>query len=175
MVRIEAQAANNRSARNIEVTEVPVPDAVERLKLVDRFDYQDAFAVPAIHPRTPEALMRDVFEEAPAWFLHTWSNVLGKAILGIHLDGRPSPGRVVGWEVLQGAGDVFVIGLDTPRGLDARLFALTSPTQEIVGTYIRLNTPYVRRLWPRIRAGHRFFLPYLLRRSALRAASADSL
>ena len=173
MVRIEAKAANNRSARNIEVTEVPVPAAVERLRLLDGFDYQDAFAVPTAHLRTPETLMRDVFEGAPSWFLHTWSNVLGKAILGIHLDGRPSPGRVVGWEVLQGVGDVFVIGLDTPRGLDARLFALTSPTHEIVGTYIRLNSDYVRRLWPRIRAGHRFFLPYLLRRSALRAASAD--
>lgn len=175
MVRIEAEAANNRNAKNIEVIEVPVPDAVHQLELLDGFDYQDAFAVPAAQPRTPEALMRDVFEGAPAWFLHTWSNVLGKAILGIHLDGTPSPDRVVGWEVLRSAGDVFVTGLDTPRGLDARLFALTSPTQEIVGTYIRLNTDYVRRLWPRIRAGHRFFLPYLLRRSALRAASADGV
>ena len=165
----------NPNTKNVDIVEVSVPEPVRQLNLLDSIDYEDAFAITTAHPRTPEALMRDVFEGAPAWFLHTWSNVLGKAILGIYIDGRPRPDRVVGWKVMEGAGDVFVIGLDTPGGLDARLFALTSPTQEIVGTYIRLNTPYVRRLWPRIRAGHRFFLPYLLRRSARRAASADGV
>ena len=171
MTRIHAQTGNIANAKKVDVVEVAVPDAVKQLNLLDRFDYRDAFALTTAQPRTPEDLMRDIFEGAPAWFLHAWSNVLGKAMLGLRhgLDQRPSPDRVVGWNVVQGTGDVFVIGLDTPRGLDARLFALTSPTQEIVGTYIRLNSDYVRRLWPTIRAGHRFFLPYLLRRSARRA------
>lgn len=82
------------------------------------------------------------------------------------LDLSRSPDHVVGWQVIAQRDDVFAIGLDTPRGLDARLFAVTTPTEEIVGTFIRLRTGYVRRLWPAIRAGHRFFLPYLLRRSA---------
>jgi hypothetical protein len=177
MDRIDSQTGSNAHAEKVDVVEVSIPDAVKQLDLLDRIDYQDAFAVATAQPRTPEALMRDVFEGAPAWFLHAWSSILGKAILGLRhgLDQRPSPDRVVGWNVVQVAGDVFVIGLDTPRGLDARLFALTSPTQEIVGTYIGLNSDYVRRLWPAIRAGHRFFLPYLLRRSAGRAAVGDDL
>jgi hypothetical protein len=173
MAGTDAQAGAPARATKVDLVEVPVPDTVKDLNLLDRNDYQDAFAVTTARPRTPETLMRDVFEGAPAWFLHAWSAILGRALLGLPhgLDQRPSPDHVVGWNVIREADDVFVIGLDTPRGLDARLFALTSPTQEIVGTYIRLNSDYVRRLWPTIRAGHRFFLPYLLRRSASRAVS----
>ena len=173
MARIHAETGNDAHAKTLGVIEVSVPDVVKQLNLLDSIDYQDAFAVTTAKPRTPEALMRDVFEGAPEWFLNAWSNILGKAILGLPhgLDQRRSPDRVVGWDVVHSGGDVFVIGLDTPRGLDCRLFALNSPSQEIVGTYIRLNSAYVRQLWPTIRAGHRFFLPYLLRRSARRAAS----
>lgn len=157
----------------MRVEEVAVPRQAAELNLFDRVDYQDAFSVAAVHPRTPEALMRDVMEGAPAWFLFSWSNVLGKAILGGGLDRRPDAKTVVGWKVLVDTGDVFVVGLDTPRGLDARLFTLTSPDQEIIGTQIRLNTSYVRRWWPAIHTGHRFFLPYLLKRSARRAELAS--
>jgi hypothetical protein len=152
---------------SVDVEEVAVPGLVGRLDL-GRVDYEDAFTMAVARPRHPEQLMRDMLEGAPPWFLHAWSQLLGKAVLGLRdgLDLSSSPDHVVGWQVIARKDDVFAIGLDTPRGLDARLFTVTTPTEEIVGTFIRLRTAYVRRLWPTIRAGHRFFLPYLLRRSA---------
>jgi hypothetical protein len=147
-----------------------VPAAASALNLFDRVDYEDAFRTRSFLDRTPQELMRDVLEGAPAWFLYAWSNILGKAVLGQGLDLRHGPDRVAGWKIVEDNGEMFAIGFDTPRGLDARLFACTSPSEELVGTQIRLNSPYARRWWPAIRLGHRFFLPYLLRRSARRAA-----
>jgi len=154
-----------------DAVEIEVPPTVARLDLFDRVDYEDAFLVKPASGRSPEQVMRDVLEGAPTWFLQAWSNVLGRAVLGEALDLRPSPDRIAGWTIVTNASDLIAIAFDTPRGLDARLFAVTSIDKEIVGTQIRLNTTYARRWWPVIRAGHRFILPRLVRRSARRAAA----
>lgn len=154
-----------------DIREIPVPEAAARLALLESVDYEDAFAATTTAPRSPEALMRDVLEGAPRWFLHAWDLILGRAILGSRrLNLRQSPDRVVGWKVLVDRDDIFAVGLNTPRGLNARLFTLSSPDEEIIGTQIQLSTAYARRWWPAIEAGHRFFLPYLLRRSLHRRA-----
>ncbi|HUP99336.1 MAG TPA: hypothetical protein VM093_02650 [Aeromicrobium sp.] len=148
------------------IQEISVPEAAARLGLLASVDYEDAFSATSTAPRNPERLMRDVLEGAPTWFLHSWSLLLGRAILGNGgLNLRQSPDRVVGWKVLVNREDIFAVGIDTPRGLNARLFTLRSPDQEIIGTQIQLTSEYARRWWPTIRAGHRFFLPFLLRRS----------
>ncbi|MFL6090898.1 MAG: hypothetical protein ACJ71Z_12250 [Aeromicrobium sp.] len=158
-----------------DVVEIAVPRVAAELKLFDRVDYEDAFRTQTWTPRTSEQLMRDVFEEAPDWFLHAWSTVLGKGIFGRGLDLEQRPDRVVGWKVVADTGEVFATGVDLPRGLHARLFAIASPSEEIVGTQIRLNSAYARAWWPAVRAGHRYFLPYLFRRSAERARRRHSL
>jgi hypothetical protein len=77
-----------------------------------------------------------------------------------------APHHVVGGKILYDRPDAFAIGVDSSVGLIARLVALTPPGQAIIATQIRLDTRYARTLWPAIRCGHRFFVPYLLGRAA---------
>src|SRR5689334_13080288 len=121
------------------VVEVGVPAEVRPLQLLDRIDYEDAFSVPAAAFRTPEALLRDVLEGAPAWFLRTWSSVLFKGVLNYRLDMRASAERIAGWDIVADTGDVVVIGFDSPRGAKARLFAVVRDDAEIVGTLAQLD------------------------------------
>jgi hypothetical protein len=157
---------------DVQVTEVRVPDAVANLRLLDRVDYHDAYVVHVESPRQPDVLLRDFLEGAPPWFVLPWAHVLGHGLLGKPVDLSPRPDRVVGWDVVADSPGAFAVALDTPRGLAARIIAVTAPGQEVIATQIKLSSKFARSLFPAIRRGHRFFAPFLLRRSAARASAA---
>ena len=157
-----------RSAGQGSVIETEVPAQVAALELLGHVDYSDAFSTRARTRRAPEGLLRDVLEGAPAWFLRTWSTVIFKGVLGLRLDMEHSPDRIAGWQLVADDGHIVAIGFDSPRGAKARLFATVSGDTEIVGTLVQLDSRRAKLGWPIIRVGHRFFLPYLLRRSSAR-------
>jgi hypothetical protein len=144
------------------VVEVDVPAAMTTLDLLGRVDYRDAYQVETVVRGTPEEWMRAFLEGAPRWFTVPWIVGLGAGLLGVHPRVLRRPGHVMGWTVLRDEPEAFVVGLDSPRGLQARLATVTTPGRAVIATEIRLNTAYVRFLWPAIRRGHRHFAPYLL-------------
>jgi hypothetical protein len=149
-----------------EAVEVPVPDEVAQLRLLDRIAaYEDAFRVDTDIARTPEQWLRAFLEGAPRWFQVPWIGV-AVTVLGAKVGPMRGPGHVLGWRVLHDRPDLFAVGLDSIGGLRARLVALTPPGQALIATQISLDTAYARTLWPPIRHGHRHFAPYLLERAA---------
>jgi hypothetical protein len=146
--------------------EVSVPATVTDLDLLGRVDYQDAYQVETAHERTPEQWMRAFIEGAPRWFTVPWIVGLGGVLLGADPRIVREPGHVMGWKILRDEPDAFVVGLDTPRGLNARLIAQAPSGRAVIATQIRLDTGYAQRLWPAIRPGHRYFAPYLLGRAS---------
>lgn len=146
--------------------EVAVPAAVGELALLDRVDYEDAFQVDTPLQRTPEQWMRGFIEDAPRWFQLPWINLLGRGILRARIGPMGAPDYVLGWKVIVGGPDAFAVGLDGSNGPLARLIALTPPGHAVLATQVRLDSAPARMLWPAIRGGHRFFVPYLLSRTA---------
>lgn len=146
--------------------EIAVPCAVNQLQLLSQVDYEDAYAVNSPVMQSPEQCMRAFLQDAPRWFQLPWAG-LGKLLLGAKFGPLfNSPEHVMGWKILHDRPDVFATGLDSSRGLSARLAAVTPPGQAIIATQIRLSTGYARSAWPLILRGHRFFAPYLLARAA---------
>ena len=150
---------------DVSAVEIAVPAAVERLHLLDRVDYVDAYAVDTSSERDPEQWLRAFIQDAPRWFQVPWVGV-GTTVLGARFGPLRAPGYVLGWKVLITRRDLFAVGLDSRAGLSARLIALTPPGQAVIATQIELGTRYARALWPPIRRGHRHFAPALLERAA---------
>ena len=145
--------------------EIPVPNAVAGLHLLDRVDYQDAYCIDTRVERTPEQWMRTILEGAPRWFQVAWPAILG-TLAGLRFGPRSASDHVLGWKIVDDRPDAFVIGLESSRGLVVRLIALAPPGQAVFATQLLLETSYARRLWSVARPGHRYFAPYLLARAS---------
>jgi hypothetical protein len=163
------RAGKPGDAEPIAAVEVPVPARVHAADVLGRVDYEDAYQVATRVRRTPEQWLRAFLQDAPPWFQWPWA-AAGKAVFAAQFGPLRGPDHVLGWAVLLDEPDIFAIGLDSKRGLQARLFALTPPGAAVVATQIRLDTGYARRLWPVVRPGHRYFAPYLLARAADQSA-----
>jgi hypothetical protein len=155
----------------ITPVEIAVPVAIGELHLLDQIDYHDAYAVEAPIEQSREWWMRGFLQDAPRWFQLPWAG-LGKLLLGAQFGPLfKSRDHVMGWKILHDRPpEAFAIGLDSSRGLLARLATLAPAGQAIVATQVQLSTLYARALWPPIQRGHRFFAPYLLGRVASRSA-----
>ena len=157
------------------VQEIEVPNAVSCLGLLDQVEYDDAFRARTSARLTPEQWLRAVVQDAPAWFRWPWLGV-GRAVLGAQVGPLwGSPHHVAGWTVLRDRDDLCAIGIDASRGLSARLVAVQEPGRVTIATQIELEHEVARRLWPGIRHGHRFFLPYLLGRAVERIEGTSSV
>jgi hypothetical protein len=151
-----------------QAVEVRVPAAVAQLHLFDRVDFQDAYSIDTSIKRTPEQWMRAIVEGAPRWFRVAWPAVLG-TLAGLDFGPQDASDHVLGWKVVHDRPDVFVVGLESSRGLVVRLIALAPPGHALFATQLRLENAYARRLWSVARPGHRYFAPRLLTRAARRA------
>jgi hypothetical protein len=142
----------------------------------DESDYVDAFEVTRSGTGTPSAeeWARAVFEGAPRpvrWFLLTgW-----RLVLGLRLDSRMSPGRVLGWRIA--ANEPDLIRLESQSSLiSARLILRLSGSTAVLSTRVHYARPLTRLLWTAIGPIHRQALPYLLRQgvSSLAGGSAST-
>jgi Protein of unknown function (DUF2867) len=132
---------------------VPVPDSIAALKLLDRVDYQDAFALTTSARLTPEEWMRLFLESSQS----TLGAVVG-AVFKVLRFGSDSPGSDDpwrGWQVLHSGPEVFVLGTDLGIGLTARLIAHTRPREVVIATQDRLDSATARAVWRVIAPIHR--------------------
>ena len=130
-----------------------VPASATALKLLDRVDYQDAYALETRVRLTPEEWMRLVLEGSPS----ALRGFVG-GVYRILRFGSTSPGsadQCSGWQVLQNGPEKFVIGTELGIGLNARRIALTRPGQVVIATQVRLDGGPARAVWAVIAPLHR--------------------
>ncbi len=122
---------------------VSVPASATALKLLDRVDYQDAYALETRARLTPEEWMRLFLEGSPSALRGFVGGVFRILRFGS------------GWQVLQNGPEEFVIGTELGIGLIARLIALTRPGQVVIATQVRLDGGPARAVWAVMAPLHR--------------------
>jgi hypothetical protein len=133
------------------------------------YDYEDFFTAPraAADDRTPEQWARAVFEGAPRPV--RWLLVSGfRYGLGLKLDPRPSPERVLGWAILDRSPDSLTIE-SRSWFLTSRLVFRTETTRVTQSTYVRYDRRIAAIIWPPVSILHRQIVPRILRHAATRA------
>lgn len=133
------------------------------------FDYVDVFTmrnIPAVGA-SPERWARAGVEDAAG----SMGQFVWRRILGLRLDGRPSPDRIGGWQIAGRADDWI--------RLEARSWCLTANILVQVGdahvtiaTFVRFDRAPAAIIWSRLAGAHRRAMPGLMRRAARIAGSS---
>ena len=138
-----------------------LPEAIR--PIAPPFDYVDVFTM-----RTSDATE----VSAERWARAGVEDAAGSAgqfvwrrILGLRLDGRPSPDRIGGWAVAD-RGDDWIRLEARSWCLTAHLLVQVGDAAVTIATFIRYDRPPAGTIWPRLAAGHRRAMPGLMRRAA---------
>ena len=134
-------------------SEVSVPASVAALKLLDRVDYEDAYALQTRAQLTPDAWMRLFLEGSPSLLGGLVSAVFKVLRFGSTSTGSADQWR--GWKVLHTGPEEFVLGTELGIGMTARLIALTQPGLAMIATQVRLTGHPARAMWAVIAPIHR--------------------
>lgn len=148
--------------------QVPVPARVAALKVLDRVDYEDAFAVRTPVRHTPEEWVRLGLEGAPP-AVRGFILRAHKA-LGLRLAPPGSPDHVLGREILQNEPEQIVLGAEG-RIVTPRIVLSTPPGQVVVATLLRFDRVGARAVWAVVAPIHRAVARYLLDHTANLAAA----
>ncbi|GAA1597046.1 hypothetical protein ACIQUV_05355 [Streptomyces globosus] len=141
-----------------------LPDAVRRLSTLAEPDYADLFTLTltdaAAGPaaRSPEQWACAVLEDAAGW----QGQFVWRGVLGLRLQGRPTPGCVAGWEI-DGRGDDWIRLEAHSRMLTGQLVLRVDAGQASLSTFIRYRKPSGARVWARLTPLHHKLVPGLLR------------
>jgi hypothetical protein len=148
-------------ARRIEVT-----DEIRALDTLARPDYEAAWEVTlrGSAPRSAEQWARAIFEDAPralrAFVVAGWTTVLG-----LHLEPRPSPDRVLGWRFVTTGPDTII--LEEPfRYGTAHNVVRVEGSGVLLATFVRHEKRGGRLVWSIAAPLHHRIIPYLLGRAA---------
>jgi Protein of unknown function (DUF2867) len=139
-------------------------DGTDRMEGTDR-TARTASAAEA-GTRSPELWARAVFEGAPLpvrWFLLAgW-----RAVLGLRLGPRGSPGHVLGWRIV--AAETGAVRLELrSRLMVAQLVLRLERSEAVLTTLVFYHRAAARPLWAVVAPIHRLIIPYLLNRAASR-------
>jgi hypothetical protein len=143
--------------------QLPVPESVSAMAVLDRCGYEDAFAVAVAGGRTPGEWARLIVESAPALLLR-FIRFAQHYVLGLQL-GPADPAHPLGWRIVREDAQAVVLAAEGPGGA-ARIVGTTSPGLVIVTTQARFDGGRARALWPLIAPLHRRIARYLLDRAA---------
>jgi hypothetical protein len=150
-----------RRARRVEVT-----DEIRGLDTLGRPDYAAAWEVTlrGDSTRSAEQWARATFEDAPralrAFVVFGWTTVLG-----LRLEPRPSPDRVLGWSFVTTGSDTII--LEEPfRYGTAHNVVRVEGSQVLVATFVRYEKRGGRLVWSIAAPLHHRIIPYLLGRAA---------
>ncbi|WP_246042532.1 MULTISPECIES: hypothetical protein [Streptomyces] len=137
-----------------------LPDAVRRLSTLAEPDYADLFTLTAAGAaaRSPEQWACAVLEDAAGW----QGQFVWRGILGLRLQGRPTPGCVAGWEI-DGRGDDWIRLEAHSRMITGQLVLRVEEGQASLSTFIRYRKPSGARVWTRLTPLHHKLVPGLLR------------
>jgi hypothetical protein len=143
-----------------------VPEAISRLGLLDRVDYQDAFTARSQARHTAREWARLGLEGPP---LPVRMLIYRAQRLGFRLGPFTSAEHLGGWAILRTDPQLIVLGAAGPL-FTARVVVSTSPGQIVLSTLLRYEQPAARLAWSVLRFGHRLTAPYLLSHAVARAA-----
>jgi hypothetical protein len=137
------------------------------------YNYSDFFEATAVagDDRSPEEWARAVFEDAP-WLVR-WFLLAGWGlVLGLRLGPRPSPGHVLGWEIVQTEPNSVMLELQS-WVLTARLVFRAEQANVMQATFVRYEQGIARIIWPPVSIVHRQVVPRLLQRAVADAVTPN--
>ena len=144
-----------------------IPDEIRSLCAMSP-DYVDVFSVPATRAAgiSPEQWARATIEDSAGWR----GQFVWRVILGLRLEGRPSPDHIGGWRIAD-RGDDWLRVEASSWFLTAHLVVRLDDGRVMVGTFVRYDRPPAGLVWPPLSAIHRRAMPGLLRSAARHAAA----
>jgi hypothetical protein len=155
-------------------TQVPPPSVLHALSALDRTDYEDLFQVPVaqLAPAPAETWARRVLEQAPV--RRRGALLAGWTLLGLDLDPRSRPDRVLGWQLADREPGAVVLQARSPLGITARLVVCVDSEHLSLGTFLRFERGAGRRAFAAIASTHRRVVPELLDEAVARQLAATA-
>jgi hypothetical protein len=154
-------AADAESPTPVERVEPPAELLAE--SGLPAIDYADAFIAAtgaATGTRDAEAWVREFLEGAP---LRVRLSLLsGWTGLGLRLDPRPGPDRVLGWHVRRREPDLVVLGAESIIGIQGELILRRGRDAVTFSTVVRMQGRVARSVWPRVVPSHLGVVPNVL-------------
>ncbi|HVE97957.1 MAG TPA: hypothetical protein VNA12_02130 [Mycobacteriales bacterium] len=150
-------------------TAVQVHDVPRRIREAGpaEFDYVDLFvaAIPRGVSGTPEQWARATMEGAsPVGRFLAWQSVLG-----LRLDKRPAPDRVVGWQIVDRREDSIRVEAQSWLITANMLFHVTADEVSFA-TFVRFHSAFAAGVWGAVSVVHRAVAPDFLRSGVRRVA-----
>jgi hypothetical protein len=148
-----------------------VPEVVAAIDPLPDPDYTDAYQVDtsSAKPRSPEQWARATYEDSPPamrWFLlASW-----RAGLGLRLGPLHSPDHVLGWHILDRAGNSVTLELHS-WFLTCHLVFWLDNTKLVFSSSIRYDRKIGAVIWPLASIIHHRAVPYLLRHAVCHAVT----
>lgn len=131
----------------------PPPAEVVSQSNLTCVDYADAFEVSTgTTGEDAEAWARLFLEGARLRvrlaLLTAWTS------LGLRLDPRPGPGRILGWRLDVRETDRVVLRASSLVGMEAELLILRRPESLLFSTLVRTESRAAQAIWPRVVPSH---------------------
>lgn len=142
-----------------------VPGMILAVDTLHNPDYTDAHeaSIVGVAARSPEQWARSTFEGAPLavrWFLLVgW-----RTVLGLRLEPRSSPDRVLGWKIVDRGPNWVTLELCSGF-LSAHLVFWADDSRVVQSTFVRYDRRMGAIVWPPVSIIHRRLLPYVLKRA----------
>jgi hypothetical protein len=147
---------------------VQAPPLAIEADLLERREYEDAFAIAVPYEQPPGAWARSILDAAPPallWFIRTAQ----KALLGLDL-ARADEAHPLGWTIFREDAGSIVLAAEGPGG-EARIFGTTPPGRVVVTTQARFDGRRSRAMWRVLAPVHRRIVPFLLENAMGKAAA----
>lgn len=150
----------------VRAARITVPEDIRSRSGLGRIDYESAFSV-AVDPadrRSAEQWARATYESPPA--LQRLFVRCGWKALGAQLGPFPSDEHVLGYRIGTNERDRICFSVRWRLGLASELVLSTGPTSATLASFVELERPAARIVWPAVVPMHERIVPYWLARAA---------
>jgi deazaflavin-dependent oxidoreductase (nitroreductase family) len=142
---------------------IAVTSELARHSRLSRIDYSDVYRGSSTDPRSAEAWIRRIFDNAPAaarWFL-----LVGWRVLGARLGPLHSANYVVGWRIDAAEHTWIRLSVEWRIGLSADLVLSVDGTAITLSTFVQHHNRFARYAWATLVPIHHVVTRYLVRRA----------
>ncbi len=143
-----------------------VPAAIRSRATLGRIDYESAFTVatdPCDH-RSAEQWARAMYESPPTaqrvFIWYSWKALTAR------LGPYPSDKHILGYRIKTNDRDYICFSVTWTLGLTCDLVLAVAPETATLGSFVELNRPAARIVWPMVALLHERIVPYWLTRAA---------
>lgn len=154
------------TAVGARASKIAVPEAVRARAGTIRIDYESAFSVNAdpVDGRSAEQWARAMYEAPPTFErLIVW---YGWKTLTARLGPYPSNDHLLGYRIGVNEGDYISFSVEWALGLACELALCLGPSTAVLATFVELNRPAAKIVWPMAVPVHERIVPRWLSRAA---------